>query len=204
MHHLGYDALATDIPAIVDGVLSHNLAANTPVAPSPSAPTLHARALDWFAPPSTWDFSLPSITPPHPSACPTDPPPTPHPRPPFDLILTSDTAYDPSLSSPLLRTLHHLATLSAAATPSGRPPPVLLALEVRDPALIGAFLESARGEWGFKCSRVENGRLERLMGEGGVGWAGEEWEGVEVWRLVLGRGKRGKGRGGGADAGDNT
>ena len=186
MHHLGYDALATDIPAIVDGVLGHNLETNR--LTTTHAPALEARALDWFAPPESWDFTLPSITPPlpAPSSCAT---PTPLLTPPFDLLLTSDTAYDPALSSPLLRTLHHLARMSGV-----RPAPVLLALENRDPALIDAFLRSARDEWGFKCSRVDDGRLGRLMGEGGLGWVPEDWEGVEVWKLVARRTARvGKG-----------
>jgi hypothetical protein len=42
-------------------------------------------------------------------------------------------------------------------------------LEVRDAQLINDFMHSAKIEWGFKCSRVEEGRLERVV-------RGLEWE----------------------------
>lgn len=179
LHGMGYDVVSTDIKFVAQGILRANLSRNRSTALS--APTLEARTLDWFSPPSSWDWTSASITP---SSRPT-PPSSSTPtflQPPFDLILTTDSVYDPSLSTPLLRTLHALST--PPLSPS--PPPIYLSLEVRDPDLISSFLESARKEWGFKCVKVEWGRLERLVGregDGGMGWKEEDWDGVEVWKL---------------------
>lgn len=180
----GYDVVATDMEVIAEGILRENVEGRPPPSTELEQPVLEARTLDWFAEPERWNFSQWSITPRSSSA--EAEPPTPRLTPPFDLITTSDSIYDPSLTQPLLRALH------ALCTPTRAPPPIYLALEVRDPALIAGFLHSAKEEWGFKCSRVDEGRLEKLMGEGGVGWEKEDWEGVQVWKLVLVR--RGGGR----------
>ncbi|KAH7915002.1 putative methyltransferase-domain-containing protein [Hygrophoropsis aurantiaca] len=100
----------------------------------------------------------------------------------WDLIVTADTLYEPSLVRPLLRTLHALAR---ASTVAGRAPPVYVCLERRDPALIEAALAAARDEWGFALTRVADRKIARAMGRGGVHWAREEWAGVEVWKLAL-------------------
>lgn len=34
---------------------------------------------------------------------------------------------------------------------------------------------------------VDNGKLEKLLGEGGLGWTSEDWEGVQIWRLRYGK-----------------
>lgn len=186
MHKMGYGVLSTDIATITSTLLQSNLAHNRSSANN--APVLKARPLDWFALPSTWNFSRPSITPlAAEETGDMDALPMPHGvlplGPPFDLILTSDTAYDRELTTPLLRTLAGLCELSSSRTP----PPIFLALEVRDPALIGAFLAEARNRWAFKTTRVANERLERLMGPDGIGWDAEDWEGVQVWKLTLSR-----------------
>lgn len=174
--------LATDVPAIADGLLRENLTARPPPTTELEQPKLEARALDWFAEPSTWDFERASVTPrPEASSAPNASPPLL--RPPFDLITTTDSIYDSALSQPLLRTLHALSTPPHSPSRSSGPP-IFVALEVRDPQLIDSFLESARSDWGFRCSRVENGRLEKLLGEGGVGWKSDDWDGVQVWKLV--------------------
>ena len=186
----GYNVLATDVPSIAEGLLRTNLAARPPPTTELQQPSLQAKALDWFAEPSTWDFERSSVTP-RESDTPAPSTLDPTLRPPFDLITTTDSIYHPSLSQPLLRTLHALST-SPHSVSRSTGPPIFVALEVRDPQLIDGFLESARIDWGFKCSRVENGRLEKLMGEGGVGWEGEDWEGVQVWKLVWKETARGK------------
>ncbi|BGP45851.1 hypothetical protein JCM10450v2_001686 [Rhodotorula kratochvilovae] len=105
---LGYTTLATDLPALVAGVLGSNISS------SPFPPTqLAAHPLDWFTPPEELSF------------------PSGH-EPPFDLIATADTVYAPSLCAPLLRTLAHLSLAGGRAAPA----PVFLALERRDPALV--------------------------------------------------------------------
>ncbi|ORY61945.1 hypothetical protein BCR35DRAFT_283426, partial [Leucosporidium creatinivorum] len=179
----GFDVLATDVPTIADGLLRQNLAARPPPTTELEQPILQARALDWFSESSTWEFSRWSISPPaEGNDTDSDPPPNDLLSPPFDFITTTDSIYDSSLSTPLLRTL---SSLSSPPLSSRTPPPIFVALEVRDPQLIDSFLRQAKEEWGFKCSRVEDGRLRKLMGEDGVGWEDEDWEGVQVWKLVL-------------------
>ncbi|GAA5922666.1 hypothetical protein JCM3775_005808 [Rhodotorula graminis] len=164
---LGYHTLATDLPALVDGVLGTNCSSSSA---SSLAGTLVAAPLDWLD--STLDF-----------------PPAPH-APPFDLVTTADTVYDPSLSAPLLRTL---ARLSLLGRPASSPAPVYLALERRDPLLVDSFLAAARDVHGFKLARVDHARLKRLVerpeADGGtLAWDDEaDWDGIEVWRLKLGR-----------------
>ena len=164
---LGYRTLATDLPALVDGVLGANCSSS---AASTLPGALVAAPLDWFD--STLHF-----------------PPAPH-APPFDLVTTADTVYDPALSAPLLRTL---ARLSLLGRPPLSPAPVYLALERRDPLLVDSFLASARDDHGFKLARVDHARLKRLVerteAEGGtLAWQDEaDWDGIEVWKLRLGR-----------------
>lgn len=118
--------------------------------------------------------------------------------PPFDLILTADTIYSPTLIAPLLRTLQHLAFLSPAQPKSSSKPlgtserkrahaPLYVALEARDPALIASFFVQAHDDFGFACAkRVPAARLRRAMVRAGLGgWARDDWEGVEIWRMVL-------------------
>ncbi|GAA5916512.1 hypothetical protein JCM8208_005036, partial [Rhodotorula glutinis] len=63
----------------------------------------------------------------------------------------------------------------------------------RDPLLVDSFLASARDDHGFKLARVDHARLQRLVerpeAEGGtLAWPDEaDWDGIEVWRLKLGR-----------------
>ncbi|TNY21603.1 putative methyltransferase-domain-containing protein [Rhodotorula diobovata] len=158
---LGYHTLATDLPALVDGVLGTNCASS---AASSLPGPLCAAPLDWFEDAEALSF-----------------PPAPH-APPFDLVTSADTVYDPSLCAPLLRTIAHLSLLGRHSIPA----PVFLALERRDPLLVEAFLAAARDEHGFKLARVEHAKLRRLVerreAEGGtLGWEDEgDWEGVEL------------------------
>ncbi|GAA5894481.1 hypothetical protein JCM5296_005109 [Sporobolomyces johnsonii] len=187
---MGYHVLATDLDFIVDGVLRQNIEANerTLGVNGVGEAKLRTKVLDWFEPPEDrrwdeegddFDDSL---------------------RPPFDMIVTADTVYDPSLSQPLLRTLQALSMPSLSASPSSpyapspppirstshTPPPIYLALEARDPALVAAFLASASADWDFKCSRIDHPKLKKLVEskEGMLGWEDEEaWEGIELWKL---------------------
>ncbi|BGP05928.1 Protein-lysine methyltransferase METTL21D [Rhodotorula toruloides] len=182
---LGYDTLATDVDFIVDGVLRRNVEANRQKLREGGGGRLEARTLDWFVDPSSWPFSseggdtgqaseaMMSI------------------QPPFNLITTADTVYDPSLSTPLLSTLRFLSLLSSL------PPPIYLALEARDPALVAAFFRAAVDDFGFKCARIEHAKVKKLVEdkEGTLGWENEEdWEGVELWKLKLSRAAAGEER----------
>jgi hypothetical protein len=101
-------------------------------------------------------------------------------QPPFDLIVTSDSVYSPSLITPLLRTLHALSRPPHILP--RRPPLVYICLERRDPIVVESFLKEAKEQWGFKCRQVEKSRIEKWVGQG-WGWANEDWEGVEIWKL---------------------
>ncbi|GAA5910306.1 uncharacterized protein JCM6883_001149 [Sporobolomyces salmoneus] len=175
---MGYDVLATDLDLIVDGILCQNIKANESILEinaGPSQPRLETKVLDWFQDPHEWEWD---------GAGEEDvQEPT---GPPFDYIVSADTIYDPSLSQPLLRTLHALASRSSRSTTTS--PLVYIALEARDPALISDFLESAERDWSFKCSRIDHSKLRKLVEskESGLGWEEEAtWEGVEVWKLKL-------------------
>ncbi|BGP13760.1 hypothetical protein JCM10213v2_001698 [Rhodosporidiobolus nylandii] len=174
---LGYEVLATDLDILVEGVLKRNIEQNEAAIRAGGAgeARIERKVLDWFEEPSEWVWRAgPEAAE---ALC-----------PPFDIIVTADTVYEPSLSQPLLRALRALSSLSPAA-------PVYLALERRDPALVTSFLSSASEDWGFKCSRIEHARLRRVVEDkaGTLGWEDEsEWDGIEVYKLKLGRARKGR------------
>jgi protein N-lysine methyltransferase METTL21D len=88
---LGWDVIATDIPPVLDQVLTKNVLNNPLTGPSGSVQTLH---LDWLSPPA------------EPIA------------PAIDLIFTADTVYSPELVEPLLQTLYAVATASQGNSPA--------------------------------------------------------------------------------------
>ncbi|KZT60408.1 hypothetical protein CALCODRAFT_492456 [Calocera cornea HHB12733] len=163
----GWDVLASDVPFIASGVLSTNIAHNLARA-RPDWGAVEVQAVDWREP---LDCALWAL------------------GPPYDLILSADTVYHPSLVGPLLDTLASLARLS---TPLGktRSCPVLLCLERRDPALVDEALREAKAR--FAGRRVGQGSLRKAVARGG-GMQGD-WEGVELWRFTLLR--EGEGEGG--------
>ncbi|KAF8543492.1 putative methyltransferase-domain-containing protein, partial [Trichophaea hybrida] len=95
----------------------------------------------------------------------------------YDLIITADTIYSLPLVVPLLNTIR---------TYAGAKTVVLVALEVRDEALIRGALEKAV-EMGFVVRRVPKTRLRKALSAARVEWAKEEWSGVEVWKLGVGK-----------------
>lgn len=104
--------------------------------------------------------------------------PTPDQNQDFEYIITTDTLYSPPLTLPLLSTLR---SFSLACT---SPPPILVALETRDPLLIASALNQAK-EMGFSCKKIAGGRVEKALAKSGWGWdKGDrrDWEGIEVWR----------------------
>ena len=78
----------------------------------------------------------------------------------------------------LLRTIHHLSSISGSA-------PAYVAIENRDPLLVSKTLQDARDVWKFDVTRVPNAKLTAALKKGGVNWADDEWEGVEIWKLQL-------------------
>ncbi|THH06757.1 hypothetical protein EW145_g3875 [Phellinidium pouzarii] len=210
MASLGWDILATDTPAVINAVLKPNITRNAHFLRG----NVHVRALDWTVPPEEWTWtdstcvaspsssrststsnSSSSV-----SASKVNPDNSAEDSnvedsllgPPFDLILTSDTVYAPNLVSPLLRTLRHLCLLSPSPSSKRKlrlkysHAPLYLALEARDPEVISSFFAQARNLWGFSAVRIPLQRVRRAMARGGLGnWERSEWEGVEIWRMVL-------------------
>ncbi|THH33955.1 hypothetical protein EUX98_g225 [Antrodiella citrinella] len=176
---MGWDVLATDLPQVIHAVLSANIAAN---ASRLHTGSVHVRILDWTVPPDTWSWSDAAAVA-HASASqqPALAPPTI--APPFQLIISADTVYSPALITPFLRTLHALSALSFNA--SNRAPPVYICLERRDPAIADRTLTQAKEQWDFSVERVPHRKLQKAMKKGGLNWDPEDWEGIEIWKLVL-------------------
>jgi protein N-lysine methyltransferase METTL21D len=178
---LGVDTLATDVPLVLP-TLTSNINQNKGYLPL-TAGALVICELDWTVPPEKWTWSgshsiasLEVLPLANESIQDT-------PRPPFDLIITADTLYHDELVAPLLRTLHHLVSISSL--PNRPSPKCFVALERRDPALIDRALASAREDWAFACERVPPRKLVKAMVRAGLQWAKEDWEGLEIWELSL-------------------
>jgi protein N-lysine methyltransferase METTL21D len=178
MHALGWDVLATDTAHTISSVLSPNIASNHPIS---SSNIIQIRELDWLVPPESWDWTNPiavasTNSSPSSTVARADDPTIL--RPPFDLIISSDTIYTAELVQPLLRALH------AAVTASGSPP-VYICIERRDPALLDRALAEAKDVWGFTATRIGHGRVSRAMEKAGLKWTKEDWAEVEIWKLKL-------------------
>ncbi|THU86412.1 hypothetical protein K435DRAFT_868296 [Dendrothele bispora CBS 962.96] len=171
------EVYATDTSLVIDSVLSQNVANN------PVPGTIHVRELDWQVPPDCWIWNDDRVV----ASVSTSivPSASASLKQPFDLIITADTVYEPSLVQPLFRTIHALCTQSCALSPKSRAPPVLLCLERRDPTLIDAILEQATTEWHFSVDRVPSRKLSKAMQKDGLDWDRTDWEGVEIWKLSL-------------------
>ncbi|KAF8522239.1 hypothetical protein BU17DRAFT_44747 [Hysterangium stoloniferum] len=170
---LGWDIIATDTRAVLSSVLQNNIDANKANLPSGSG-IIETRELDWTVEPENWTWSHPSIIASHDHRRESD---SESLSPLFDLILTADTIYKTELIVPLMRSLHVLSTTSN--------PPIYLALERRDPILIDNALQLAQGMWSFSAQRVSCKKISKAMLKAGCKWDKGEWEGVEIWRLVL-------------------
>ncbi|KZS99050.1 hypothetical protein SISNIDRAFT_447898 [Sistotremastrum niveocremeum HHB9708] len=174
---LGWDVVATDEATVYSSVLSGNIANNLPNLPS-TAGVVQCRELDWTVHPSAWTWSDAISISAEPSV-----PSEEALGPPFDLIFTSDTLYSPALIEPLLRTIHALVTLSTSD--ALRRPPCYLCLERRDPQLVDQFFEIAKSKWSFDSTRIPHRKLAKLVARNMVDWEKDDWEGVEIWKLVL-------------------
>ncbi|KAI0065442.1 hypothetical protein BV25DRAFT_1798630 [Artomyces pyxidatus] len=184
MRSLGWDIVATDTRHVIAGVLSPNIAANTGQSP-PNPGVVQIRELDWTVPPEEWDWDHPAVI----ASTQTstlsleaaklyDSPL----KPPFDLIISSDTLYTTELVTPLLRTLHAVSAQSLVL--ASRPPPIYLCIERRDSAVIDRALFEAQTDWGFTVERIAHRKVLKAMEKGGLNWAKEDWDDVEIWKLV--------------------
>jgi len=186
MSSLGWDVLATDIFHVITSVLQKNIKNNFAAIPIRSG-TVHIRELDWTVQPEQWRWDHEVYIASHTSSLsdPAGQSSGSHCCPPFDLIYSSDTVYSAELLEPLLRTLHALSTLSAAASPSHRFPPILLCIERRDPSLVNRLFCDAENIWHFNVKRVLHKNLAKTVERSGVHWNRADWEDVELWKLKL-------------------
>ncbi|EIW85023.1 hypothetical protein CONPUDRAFT_48316 [Coniophora puteana RWD-64-598 SS2] len=177
----GWHVLATDVAHVLRSVLRTNIASNARHLPG----AIQARELDWTVPPEHWDWANDhAIAAAHRAQSATESETAGRLAPPFDLIVSSDTLYNPALVEPLLRSLRALAVASVSST-SGRAPPVYVCLERRDPALIDHALACARSTYDFDTERIPHKKVSRALERGGLAWSREAWEGIEIWKLVL-------------------
>jgi hypothetical protein len=178
---LGYDVLATDIKDVVDVVLRQNISANEHLR-SLEWGRLQVRVLDWSIEPEEWRWDdSQAITAGHFDTETTST--SDQLQPPFDMIITADTVYDPLLSSNLLRTAH---ALSVASSSGGHAfPPVYLCIERRDSDALDNTLKEAQDTWGFKVGRIPQKHVQKAVETADVKWEDDAWHGVEIWKLLL-------------------
>jgi protein N-lysine methyltransferase METTL21D len=184
MSSLGWDVLATDIFHVISSVLHKNIKNNLSALPIHSG-TIHIRELDWTVQPEQWRWDHELYIASHSSSISVPAASNSHCCPPFDLIYSADTVYSAGLLDPMLRTLHALSTLSAAASPSHRFPPILLCMERRDSLLIDRLLGNAKNIWHFNVERISHKKLAKVVERSGVHWSRTDWEDVEIWKLKL-------------------
>ncbi len=184
---MGWDVIATDLQDVISAVLSPNISRNRANLP-PGSGAIQVRLLDWTIPPDSWLWDNPNVI----ASQHRDPPEYPaqdnqNPilRPPFDLIISSDTLYLAELVTPLMRSLHEVSRLSVSASPEARAPPIYLCVERRDPGMMDRALSEAKEVWNFKVERVPHKRLAKAMEKGGARWGKGEWDDVEIWKLNL-------------------
>jgi len=175
---MGWDVVATDLPNILSTVLDSNISNNLANLP-PSSGAIQSRELDWTVPPNEWiwdhDYIIASPRAVSPSHTVDD-----LLKPPFDLIISSDTLYNPDLIYPLFRTLHALS-----CNPISGHPVIYLCIERRDPNLIDRALLEARETWGFRTERIPHKKVAKVMEKATLNWDREDWEGIEIWKLML-------------------
>ena len=155
-------------------MLQKNIDSNRLNLPEGSG-TIQTRELDWTVEPEHWTWTHPSVIGSFDYS--NLDAPTETLRPPFDLILTADTLYCPQLAGPLLRALHTLSSTNR--------PPIYVALERRDPRLVDGVLQQARDSWSFSVQRIPDKKVTKAMVKAGCKWDKTEWEGVEIWKLIL-------------------
>ncbi|KAG7092336.1 hypothetical protein E1B28_008697 [Marasmius oreades] len=171
--------VATDTASVISSVLSQNITNNSLGGDDCR---ILVRELDWTISPERWTWDNDYVVT---SASYTST--TRRLSHPFDLIVTADTVYEPSLLEPLLRTIHGLCTMSVAVSPNSRAPMILLCFERRDPVLVDSLLAAARNKWNFRVNKVPGRKLSKAMEKSGLDWRRSDWEGVEVWKFVFRR-----------------
>lgn len=183
MARLGWQVVATDIPPVLDSVLRPNIEIGLYQlfnSGSVAADQVQVCELDWTIPSEYWqwhsEFGLPSTS----KQPPLEPSSSVSNQQSFDLIMTADTIYEPSLVHPLLSTISHLYRPQEDSHPT-----VLLALERRDPSHITEALRIASQEFSLAFKQVPAKRIRKIFDSLGDGskWSRDDWEGIEIWKL---------------------
>lgn len=152
---LGWEVWATDLTNVIDDVLRVNIERNR-------EGTVIVQELDWYKEEWNWTYSTGTDNDTFQS-------------PEFDLIVCADGVYSTELIPSLLRTLK---TLSGSNSP-----PILIAFERRDSALIDSFSEQSL-TLGFTSKKTN---LRRILGRqiSRWGWTSDDWHSVEIWTMRL-------------------
>lgn len=190
MAMLGFDVVATDLKVVIDAVLRENIGGNGDHVKTWGKETLTGgvakgcgivgvKELDWLVEPSEWDWSGVTSIAPRDELGESGAEDTI--SPPFDLIVTADTLYHQDLVFPLLRAIKALSIQSKVGK---KCPPVLVALERRDPEVIRYALNLAKEEK-FECKKVPDGKLKKCLDAAGMKWSKVDWDGVEIWRWTF-------------------
>ncbi|KAJ7097981.1 hypothetical protein B0H15DRAFT_823677 [Mycena belliarum] len=178
--NLGCTTITTDLPVVISTCLARNIENNVSQL-GPGSGAVCVRELDWTVPPERWLWDHPTIIASQTCSLAVHQQQLAH---PFDLIISADTIYDMALVTPFLRTLHALCTLSVAALSSSRVPVIYLCLERRDSAVIDRTFDEA-STWGFTATRIAPRKLSKALVKSGLKWDREDWDGVEIWKLIF-------------------
>lgn len=177
---MGWNVCATDVEPVLSTVLKPNIIANSH---SVYVSTIECKELDWTVPTAEWAWDQPTSIAKHsqqviPGELTL--------APPYDMIITADTLYTPDLITPLLRSLHHIATLSTLQG-AKHSCPVYLAVERRDPQLMDRAFDECATVWGFKVERIRTIKIKKALEKASVTWVNDKslWEGVEIWKMRL-------------------
>ena len=150
---LGWEVWATDLSNVIEDVLCMNIDRNR-------EGIIIVQELDWCQ--GTWTWIQPKAS----DAEVPD-------QPSFDLIVCADGVYSKELIGPLLKTLKSLSR--------SRSPPILMAFERRDTAVIDSFFEQSR-TLGFISKKLN---LRRILGRHFVrwGWTPNDYHSAEIWSM---------------------
>ena len=183
MCSLGWDVLATDLPAVVDSVLLQNIATNLPNLP-PGSGTIQVRVLDWNVPPVEWTWEDNKViasetrNPSESHLCTSEG--LAHLTPQFDLVISADTVYSSSLVAPLLRTIDHFSKqTSGEGQTRTLQPAIFICLERRDPIVIEQLLAEAKKT--YMVEQIPERVMLQTMEKNGLNWKKDDWDGLEIW-----------------------
>jgi len=169
----GFDVVVTDLPVLVDGLLTSNIERNAGKLHEQSGVPIGritAQVLDWTMDPASWTWLCEAASDGGGARTPA-----------FELISTSDSIYSEQLVKPLVRTIQHLS--ETALQIKSKAPDVYLAYEHRDDAQYEAFLSEAERA-GLRVKKVPTVKVRKAVSKA-YGWRPEQYEGISVVHMKL-------------------